>query len=133
MAGEKLTKAEVDVRVDKCLELRFNTNPPMLQKEWIKYCKNHYGDKSEQQYHKYWSDARNKYEEIWRSKLSNLLEPAIDELYSLLSSDDEKIRSRALDQVMKYSGNDIQQIEAKIEGTIELSWGDTDSGYGKTL
>ena len=47
MAGEKLTKAEVDVRVDKCLELRFQSTPPMLQKDWVKYCKKHYDDKSE--------------------------------------------------------------------------------------
>ena len=133
MAGQKLTKAEVDERVDKCLELRFQANTPILQKEWIKYCKENYGDKSEQQYHKYWSDARDKYEEMWRAKLSKLLDPALDELYSLLSSDDEKMRSRAVDQIMKYSGNDIQQIEAKIEGTIELNWGETETGYGKTL
>jgi len=123
MSGQRITKAENDKRIDMCLELRFQTNPPMLQKEWIQYCHETYNDKSEITYHKYWSDARNKYEEVWRSKLSNLLEPAIDELYSLLSSDDEKIRSRALDQIMKYSGNDIQQIEAKIQGNIELKWG----------
>ena len=133
MAGQKLTKAEVDERVDKCLELRFQANTPILQKEWIKYCKAHYGDKSEQTYHKYWSDARDKYEEMWRAKLSKLLDPALDELFSLLSSDDEKMRSRAVDQIMKYSGNDIQQIEAKIEGTIELNWGEEETGYGKTL
>ena len=133
MAGTKLTKAETDERVDKCLELRFQANTPILQKEWIKYCHKEYGDKSEQQYHKYWSDARDKYEEMWRAKLSKLLDPALDELHSLLASDDEKMRSRAVDQIMKYSGNDIQQIEAKIEGTIELNWGEQETGYGKTL
>ena len=51
----------------------------------------------------------------------------MNELFSLLSSDDEKIRSRAVDQIMKYSGNDIQQIEAKIDGNITLTWGDEDS------
>ena len=25
---------------------------------------------------------------------------------------------------MKYTGHDIQQIEAKVEGEIKLSWGD---------
>ena len=133
MAGSRITKAENDDRVDKCLELRFHSNTPMLQKEWIKYCEKNYGDKSQQQYHKYWSDARDKYEEMWRAKLSKLLDPALNELFSLLSSDDEKIRSRAVDQIMKYSGNDIQQIEAKIEGTIELNWGEQETGYGKTL
>lgn len=124
MSGKRITKAENDERVDKCLELRFQSNTPMLQKDWIKYCHNNYGDKSEIQYHKYWSDAKNKYEEAWRAKLGNLLDPAVNELFSLLSSDDEKIRSRAVDQIMKYTGEDIQKIEAKIDGTIELKWGD---------
>ena len=133
MAGEKLTKAETDGRVQKCFELRFKTDPPMLQREWIKYCKKHYGDKSEQQYHKYWSDAKEKYDETWRSKLNNMLDPAMEQLVSLLASDDEKIRQRAVDQIVKYTGNDIEKIEAKIEGTIELNWGEGETGYGKTL
>ena len=53
MAGQRITKAENDERVDKCLELRFQSNPPMLQKDWIKYCHENYGDKSEITYHKY--------------------------------------------------------------------------------
>ena len=133
MAGQKLTKAETGSRVDKCLELRYEANDPILFKEWIQYCKKHYGDKSEQQYSKYWSDARNAYEERWRAKLSKMLDPAMNELFGLLASDDEKIRQRAVDQIVKYTGNDIEKIEAKIEGTIELSWGDTETGYGKTL
>ena len=62
-----------------------------------------------------------------------MLNPAMDSLFELLASDDEKVRQRAIDQVVKYTGNDIEKIEAKIEGNIELNWGDTDSGYGKTL
>ena len=50
MAGNKLTHAEVDQRVDKCLELRYKANTPILQKEWVSYCKKEYGDKSKQQY-----------------------------------------------------------------------------------
>ena len=128
MAGEKLTKAETDSRVQKCFELRFKTDPPMLQKEWIKYCKKHYADKSEQQYHKYWSDARDKYEEQWRAKLNKMLDPAMNTLYELLASEDEKIRQRAIDQVVKYTGNDIEKIEAKVEGNIVLNWGDAIEG-----
>ena len=133
MAGTKLTKAETDERVDKCFELRFKTDPPMLQKEWIKYCKKEYGDKSEQQYHKYWSDAKEKYDELWRGKLNKMLDPAMNELMSLLADDDAKVRQRAIDQIVKYTGNDIEKIEAKIEGTIELNWGEEETGYGKTL
>jgi len=130
MAGNRITKAENDERVDKCLELRFQSNDPILQKEWVKYCHKHYGDKSEQTYHKYWSDAKDKYEEQWRAKLSKMLDPAMNELYNLLSSDDEKIRSRAVDQIMKYTGEDIQRIEAKVEGNIQLNWGN-DPGLQK--
>ena len=133
MAGTKLTKAETDGRVDKCLELRYEANDPILFKEWIKYCHNNYGDKSEKQYSKYWSDARNLYEERWRAKLNKMLDPAMNSLFELLASDDEKIRQRAIDQIVKYTGNDIDKIEAKIDGNIELNWGEQDNSYGKTL
>jgi len=123
MAGNKLTHTEVDERVEKCFELRFKTDPPMLQKEWIKYCHKHYNDKSEQQYHQYWAAAREKYDEGWKAKLNQMLDPAMNELFGLLGSEDEKIRQRAIDQIVKYTGNDIQKIEAKIEGNIVLNWG----------
>ena len=133
MAGTKLTNTEVEARVDKCLELRYKAETPILQREWVKYCKKEYNDKSEKQYIQYWISAREKYEESWRAKLNKMLDPAMNELMGLLASDDEKIRQRAIDQIVKYTGNDIEKIEAKIEGTIELNWGDTDSGYGKKL
>ena len=57
----------------------------------------------------------------------------MNELMSLLGDDDAKVRQRAIDQIVKYTGNDIEKIEAKIEGTIELNWGETETGYGKTL
>jgi len=52
-----------------------------------------------------------------------MLDPAMNELFGLLGSEDEKIRQRAIDQIVKYTGNDIQKIEAKIEGNIVLNWG----------
>ena len=124
MAGKKLTHTEVDERVDACLKLRYHSEEACLQKDWIRYCHENYGDKSEQQYHAYWAAAKEKYEEQWRSKLSRLLDPAMNELFSLLADEDSKVRQRAVDQVMKYSGNDIEKIEAKIEGNITLNWGD---------
>ena len=130
MAGDKLDKIEVDERITKCFELRFKTDPPMLQREWIKYCHKHYSDKSEQQYHWYWAQAKDKYDEGWRAKLNQMLDPAMNELFGLLGSDDEKIRQRAIDQIVKYTGNDIQKIEAKIQGDIKLNWGN-DPGLQK--
>ena len=126
MAGDKLTHTEVDKRIDKCLELRYQSNNPILFKDWIKYCHKNYGDKSEQQYTKYWSDAKEKYEEGWRAKLSKMLNPAMDTLFELLADDDPKIRQRAIDQIVKYTGNDIEKIEAKIEGNVVLKWGDNE-------
>ena len=57
-----------------------------------------------------------------------MLEPAMDSLVELMYNEDAKIRQRAIDQVVKYTGNDIEKIEAKIDGNIELTWGDEDSG-----
>lgn len=127
MAGNKLTHTEVDQRVDTCLKLRYKADTPILFKEWIKYCHKHFGDKSEIQYTAYWTAAKEKYEEGWRSKLSKMLDPAMEQLYALLSDDDPKIRQRAIDQIVKYTGNDIEKIEAKIDGNISLTWGTDES------
>lgn len=64
------------------------------------------------------------YEEGWRTSLKKLLQPAVNELTKALSSEDEKIRTRAIDQVMKYNGEDIQKIQAEIQGDIKISFGD---------
>ena len=130
MAGIKLPKSETDQRVAKCYELRYEQNDSIKYREWITYCEETYGDKSPQQYTAYWSSAGELYQESWREKLNKQLDPAVNELISLLASDDEKIRSRAVDQIMKYTGNDVEKIEAKIEGHIELNWGN-DPGLQK--
>ena len=123
MAGDKLSKAVTDARVQQCYDMRYNSNDGLLFRNWIKYCHETYGDKSEQQYSAYWASATEMYQESWREKLNKQLDPAVNELISLLASDDEKIRQRAVDQIMKYTGNDVEKIEAKIEGVIELNWG----------
>ena len=128
MAGKKLTHTEVDQRVDTCLNLRYNVEKPMLHREWIKYCHKHYGDKSEKQYTAYWMSAKERYDEGWRQKLNSMLEPAMESLVELMYNEDAKIRQRAIDQVVKYTGNDIEKIEAKIDTNVELNWGDEDSG-----
>jgi len=123
MAGQKLTDAEVNERVDKCLELRYHSDTPILQREWIKYCHKNYGDKSEQQYHAYWASAKERYDESWKALLQAQLTPAVQTLVGLLASEDEKIRQRAIDQIVKYTGNDIdkQQIELKVT-EIRTEW-----------
>jgi hypothetical protein len=123
MAGHKLPKSETDSRIEKCYELRYIQDNKILFKDWITYCHQTYGDKSEQQYTAYWTDAKHKYEEHWREKLSKTLDPAVDELILLLADEDPKIRQRAIDQIFKYTGNDIEKIEAKVQGEIQLNWG----------
>ncbi len=124
MAGNKLTKGETDARVKECHKRRFEDNTPFGVKDWIQYCHKTYGDKSEQQYTAYWMSAGELYEEAWKDKLKKMLKPATDELFSLLASEDEKIRQRAIDQIMKYTGNDIQKVEATVESNINITFGE---------
>ena len=123
MAGEKLTSAETNERIDKCYELRYGETKYTV-KQWIKYCHEVYQDKSEQQYTAYWMKSGEKYSENWKEKLGKAIDPAVNELYSLLVSDDEKIRQRTIDQIFKYTGNDITKIEADVKvEQINLNWG----------
>ena len=122
MAGIKLTDGEVNQRVEQCFNLRYSEG--YKQKQWIKYCHETYGDKSEKQYHQYWIKSKDLYNESWREKLSKQLDPAVNELIRLLASDDEKIRQRAIDQVMKYNGEDEIKVAISGEMDIKLNWGD---------
>jgi hypothetical protein len=70
--------------------------------------------------------SKDLYDNAWRERLTKLLDPAVNELTRLLASEDEKIRQRALDQVMKYNGEDIQKIQAEIKGDIEVSFNSPD-------
>lgn len=119
MAGKRLTTAEAEERKQACLKHRYTNKG--TQHEWVAFCHENYGDKSEQQYIQYWIAAKEMYEEGWREKLSGLLDPAVNELISLLADDDARIRQRAVDQIMKYTGNDVLQIDANIGGEIKLN------------
>jgi len=106
----RLTDIEVKNRVDECIQLRYhNPDRPILQREWIDYCKETYGDKSVPQYINYWMKAKSEYDEAWKGKLEGLLEPAIQELREGLRSDNHYVRSKTVDQIFKYSGNDVQK------------------------
>ena len=116
MAGEKLSHTEVQKRVDTCLDLRYHSDTPIKQREWLAYCDEHYGDKSKVQYLNYWQSAKEQYNDQWQKKLEDLLVPATDELFRLLADENPKIRQRAIDQIMRYSGNDVtkQEIQGKL-------------------
>ena len=114
---KRLTAVEIQRRVDECILLRYKADKPILQREWIDYCKEKWGDKSVPQFLNYWVTAKEQYEEGWRGSLENLIEPAIDVLREGLSSDNHYVRSKTIDQIWKMSGNDIQKH--LVKGQIE--------------
>jgi len=121
---ERHGKIEVDTRVNECYHLRYEQPESITQVKWVEYCHEVYGDRSEQQYCAYWAKAKEKYDDAWQERLNKLLGPAVDELNGMLASEDEKIRQRAIDQIFKYTGHDIQKIQAEIKGDIKVSFGE---------
>jgi len=121
---ERHGKIEVDTRVNECYHLRYEQPESITQIKWVEYCHEVYGDRSEQQYCAYWAKAKEKYDDAWQERLNKLLGPAVDELNGMLASEDEKIRQRAIDQIFKYTGHDIQKIQAEIKGDIKVSFGE---------
>jgi hypothetical protein len=117
MAGKRITKDENRDRVDLCYQFRFIDKKPFKVKEWLDYCSMHYPDKSVQTHTKYWADAGKIYEAEWKEKLNRSLNPAVNELLALMSNEDPKVRQRAVDQIMKYSGHDI--IKQEISATVD--------------
>ena len=127
MAGDRLNKVEFDKRVDACFKLRYESDAPITQDRWVEYCHEQYGDKSEQSYCHYWAKAKEKYDDGWKEKLSKLLGPAADKIREGLESEDARTYQRAIDQVMKYTGNDVERVE--VEGNItyfKAKFGDND-------
>lgn len=122
MAGIKLTDLEVKDRIKKAYDLRYNEK--YTQERYVKWAKEEYGDKSEQQYCQYFTKARDVYEETWKDLLQQQLKPATQELIRLMADEDPKVRQRAIDQVFKYTGNDIQKIQAEVQGEIKISFGE---------
>lgn len=121
---ERLTKVEVQNRIDTCFDLRYNNpNKPILQREWLDYCEKHYGDKSRPQYINYWMSAKEQYDEAWKGRLEGLLEPAMVELTELLHSDNPLVKQKAIDQIVKFTGNDIQKHLVAIQEIKEVSFG----------
>lgn len=114
-SSNRLSNVEIDRRVSKCAELRYNADDPITQSRWIEYCRATYGDKSVPTYLNYWMKAKDQYEEEWRGKLDTLLVPAQRELRELLNHQDPRVRSDAIKMIMKYSGNDIQKHMVAVQ------------------
>lgn len=123
MAGQKLPKNITDARAEKCYDLRYNSTDPFSQKDWIKYCHENYGDKSEIAYHQYWAQSSELYKAYWREKLDKQVGPAVDKIIELLDNEDPRISQKAIEQIFKYTGNDIEKVDMNIEGNITINWG----------
>lgn len=119
MPGDKATKQELTEIVEKAYDLRYNESYSQIQ--YVKWAKKEYG-KSEQQCCQYYLKAKHHHTIMWKDLLEKQLTPAVEELIRLMADDNPKIRQRAIDQVVKYTGNDIQKIQAEIKGDIEVSF-----------
>jgi hypothetical protein len=120
---ERHTKTEVDNRAKECYRLRYETTPSITQEKWVEHCHNIYSDRSEQQYCAYWSLAKKFYEAGWQERLEKLLGPAVDKLQENLYDDDGRINSKAIDQIFRFSGRDIQKIQADVSADIKIKFG----------
>jgi len=66
------------------------------------------------------------YKQAWKQRLEDSVGTATEEMTKLLKDEDPRVRQRAVEQVMRYSGNEgTEKIE--IIGNIELKWGTNDS------
>lgn len=126
MAGDKLPKSETDKRIKTCYDLRFNNDKTFGHKEWIEYCHDTYGDKSEQAYTAYFVKASQQHKETWKELLEKQLTPATQELIRLLSDESPKVRADAVKMIYRYTGNEIikQEIDANIKGDIHITFGE---------
>ena len=119
MPGEKVSKQELTEIVEKAYDLRYNQN--YTQIKYVKWAKKEY-KKSEQQCCQYYLKAKHHHTTMWKDLLEKQLTPAVEELIRLMADDNPKIRQRAIDQIVKYTGNDIQKIQAEIKGDIQVSF-----------
>jgi len=105
--------------------LRYESDKPIRQEYWVRLCHTKYGDKSEQQYCQYFTQARDIWENGLQNKLEQMLEPAANQLRELLDDPNPSIRQRAIDQIMKYTGKDIERKLIKAEiNNITIGFGE---------
>ena len=123
MAGTKLTDKELQEVIKEAYDLRYNQN--YTQERYVKYAKERY-DKSEQQCCQYFLKAKTYHETVWKDLLEKQLTPAVQEIIRLMADENPKIRQQAITQVFKYTGNDIQKIQAEVKGDIQVSFNTPD-------
>jgi len=125
MAGKRISEKEMQERVMEAYELRYESDKPIRQEDWVRLCHTKYGDKSEQQYCQYFTQARDIWENGLQNKLEQMLEPAANQLRELLDDPNPSIRQRAIDQIMKYTVRDIERKLIKAEiNNITIGFGE---------
>jgi len=124
MAGTRIPKDLYEERVQQCYTRRFENKEAYTVKDWLAYCKEHYPEKSQQQHTKMWSDAGDLHTQAWKERLNHMLGPATERINELLQSDNPNDHKEAIKMVFKYSGNEIQKVEANVMGNITLTFGD---------
>ena len=117
MAGTKLSMAELDERIREAYHKRYEQK--LTQQQYVAWAKEEYGDKSEQQYCQYFTKARDIVNEKWDERLDALLTPAVEELTRLLASESERVRQKAVDQIVEYAGKKIKKIEQDVTSNGE--------------
>lgn len=120
MAGNKVNNKELKEIVEKAYDLRYNQN--YGQKRYVAWAKKEYG-KSEQQCCQYFLKAKDYHTTVWKDLLEKQLSPAVEELIRLMADENPKIRDAAIGKIFKYSGNEVQKIEAEVSGDIKISFG----------
>ena len=123
MAGDKVNNKELKEIVEKAYDLRYNQN--YGQKRYVAWAKKEYG-KSEQQCCQYFLKAKDHHTTMWKELLEKQLSPAVEELIRLMADENPKIRDAAIGKIFKYSGNEIQKIEAQVKGDIQVSFNTPD-------
>lgn len=125
MAGNRLSVKQTNERVMEAYKLRYEQDDPIRQEDWVLLCHTLYGDKSEQQYCQYFTQARDIWENGLQNKLEKMLEPAANELRELLTDNDPRVRSDAIKMIMKYTGRDIERKLIKAEvNNITIGFGE---------
>ena len=120
---ERHSKTTVEQRAKECYRLRYESTPSITQEKWVEYCHEHYGDRSEQQYCAYWAKAKEMFDDAWKNRLNTMLGPATQRIQDLLDSDNPNDYKEGVRMVYKYTGNDVERINAEVKGDIKVSFG----------
>jgi len=119
MAGSKVNSKELQEIIEKAYDLRYNQN--YGQKQYVAFAKKEYG-KSEQQCCQYFLKAKEHHTTMWKDLLEKQLTPAVEELIRLMADDNPKVRDAAIAKIFRYTGQDIQKIQAEVKGDITVSF-----------